>query len=105
MVRLLPRRRREEPTAAPGSLRYRLRRENPRGLTRSEYLAELQAQRRLLALAGEPAGDVQAASAWLRATDSRGQRERREWLGVGQDREQQIAAFEAAVARDAGRRW
>ena len=104
MLRLLSRRR-EEPAAAAGSLRRRLRRENPRHLSRAEYLAELRAQRRLLALAARPTSDVQAASAWLRATHFRGQRERRAWLGVGQDREQQIAAFEAAVARDAGRRW
>jgi hypothetical protein len=101
----LSRRRREEPAAARGSLRRRLRRENPRHLSRAEYLAELRAQRRLLALAARPTSDVQAASAWLRATHFRGQRERRAWLGLDLDRDREIAAFEAAVARDAARRW
>ena len=104
-MRRLLRRRRVEPAAAPGSLRRRLRHANPRRLTRAEYLAELRAQRRLLALAGEPASDVQAASAWLRATHFRGQRERRAWLCLGVDRNREIAAFEAAVARGAARRW
>ena len=104
MVRLLPRRRRAEPAAARGSLRRRLRHANPRRLSRAEYLAELRAQRRLLALADRPTSDVEAAREAIRATHYRGQRQRREWLAPGVDREQQIRAFEADMAREAARR-
>ena len=98
------RRRPEEPSPPLGSLRWNLKYANPRGLSKAEYVAAERAQRAITVTAGEPRSDLEAANQQLRAAYRRGRATRQGWLGPPPDKQQQIAMFEARMAREAARR-
>ena len=98
------RRRRGLLATAPGSLAWRLKRDNPRKLGKAEYVAELRAQDRLLAVAGEPVDDFASVREMIQTSYGRGQRIRQERLSAPLDKDQAIAAFERQMAREAARR-
>lgn len=94
------------PTApdVPGSLRWRLKYDNPRGLSKAQYVAELEAQRSMQAAVEPEVDELAEIREQLQAAHRRGQRLREAISPQALSDDEQIAKFEREMARDAARR-
>jgi len=84
------------------SLRWKLKHANPRGLSRSAYIAAETASR--IALSSVEPEDLGAvANAWSRSLHRSGERARHQITGRALTRDETISVFERGMAREARR--